>query len=228
MRNFSRQLVPRMGRRSALSGNWALDKLGLGARRGEASLVNSVVWGELAGKTLTSLRTRAVPGTPPSCPDPRGCPPHHLLTRPLGTQILGSRGPVTPRTLGCGLSLQRLRVLWRGGHQPGPRGGVGRLERRGQVVAVTVSSDAGNPQGGLPGAQGPKGPSHHHQVGGKRGRASGELTRRSPSEPKQTGRDPSPREPGRARVNPRAATGRPHSLHQGAGCRGFPWFGVST
>lgn len=31
-----------------------------------------------------------------------------------------------------------------------------------------MSSDAGNPQGGLPGAQGPKGPSHH-QVGGKRG-----------------------------------------------------------
>lgn len=45
MRNFSRQLVPRMGRRSTLSGNWALDKLGLGARRGEASLVNSAVWG---------------------------------------------------------------------------------------------------------------------------------------------------------------------------------------
>lgn len=85
MRNFSRQLVPRMGRRSTLSGNWALDKLGLGARRGEASLVNSAVWGSWLEKPSRACGPGQSRGPLPAALTPGGVR--------LTTSSQGHRGP---------------------------------------------------------------------------------------------------------------------------------------
>ena len=79
---------------------------------------------------------------------------------------------------------------------------MGRLERRGHGELRRRE-----PPGRLAWGTGAKRALAPRQVGGKRGRASGELTRRSPSESKQTWRDPSPREPGKGPSQPQNGNG---------------------
>lgn len=127
MRNFSRQLL-RMGRWNALSENRALDKLGqlppwTWARWGKASLVNNVVWWELPGKTLTSLRTKAAPGTPPSCPDPLRDPPRSPPYNITGDPAFGERGPMTPMPENVPMGRPPARPPESRGRSQGCRGG---------------------------------------------------------------------------------------------------------